>query len=331
MAPLAKFCLRRWGGNLESFGAFQTMRFKTKTGFRLDFVRARSEVYRAPAALPSVKPGTLEEDLARRDFSINAMAVRLDEGGGDLLDPHGGRKDLERGVIRVLHPASFRDDPTRLFRAARYGRRYGFKPDASTEKLRLDAMKGRFAELLSRERLRNELLRVLEEEDPAPVLAQLKKWGLARLFHPDFSWPEGVAAMEGAPGRLGLVALHMQSLSLKSGTEDDGSDFVRSLNLERLLTQELLEALDVEKRKASPRSPLAALSRRLLESVHPDLPAAALEPLLVSGKDLKSLGLDAGPEFRSLLDHAARAQWRGEFSTRSQALRWLRSWVTASK
>ena len=101
---------------------------------RVDLARTRSETYARPGSLPAVEPAGIEADLLRRDFTVNAMALRL--GNGDsLLDPAGGRGDLERRVIRVLHRESFRDDPTRIFRAVRYAARLGFELDPETDEL----------------------------------------------------------------------------------------------------------------------------------------------------------------------------------------------------
>src|SRR5439155_21270735 len=106
------------------------------SGQHVDVVTTRTEFYDAPAALPTVEHATIREDLRRRDFTINAMAASLKGGEfGRLVDPFGGRRDLEEGTIRVLHNLSFIDDPTRIFRAIRYENRYGFRMDAHTERL----------------------------------------------------------------------------------------------------------------------------------------------------------------------------------------------------
>ena len=111
-------------------------RFGTATvgvpGASVDLVTARSETYRQPGALPEVRPGSIAEDLARRDFTVNAMAVPLTGDARGLVDPHGGRADLRAGIIRTLHTGSFRDDPTRIFRAARYSKRLGFSVHRET-------------------------------------------------------------------------------------------------------------------------------------------------------------------------------------------------------
>ena len=120
---------------------------------RVDIARTRSESYARPGSLPAVEPAGIEADLLRRDFTVNSMALRL--GNGDsLLDPAGGRGDLERGVIRVLHRASFRDDPTRVFRAVRYAARLGFELDPETDELARAALREGLVGHLSGSRVR---------------------------------------------------------------------------------------------------------------------------------------------------------------------------------
>ena len=102
----------------------------------LDLITARKETYKHAGALPTIKPSTIDDDLRRRDFTINAMAVRLDgDHFGELLDPLNGQEDLEKGTIRVLYPRSFVDDPTRIFRAVRYEQRHTFSLQLETCKL----------------------------------------------------------------------------------------------------------------------------------------------------------------------------------------------------
>jgi tRNA nucleotidyltransferase (CCA-adding enzyme) len=149
----------------------------------IDLISARSETYEQPAALPTVMLGTLADDLRRRDFTINAMAVRLDgEHFGELTDPLGGRDDLERGVLRVLHPNSFIDDPTRLFRLVRYAGRYEFKIDSKSEALIPAALP--FVDKLSPERLRHELDLIFEEENAVPMLEKLWALGIVQSVRP---------------------------------------------------------------------------------------------------------------------------------------------------
>jgi tRNA nucleotidyltransferase (CCA-adding enzyme) len=157
----------------------------------IDLISARSETYEHPAALPTVKLGTLADDLRRRDFTVNAMAVRLDgDHFGELTDPLGGRDDLQRGLIRVLHPASFVDDPTRLFRAVRYAERYGFKIALETEALIPAALV--YVDKLSPERLRHELDLIFEEDASVPMMEKLWAFGIIQAVTPALPSEEAV-------------------------------------------------------------------------------------------------------------------------------------------
>src|SRR5690606_28382654 len=120
-------------------------------GIKVDIATARRETYAHPGALPEIETASIAEDLGRRDFTINAMAVPLDEPAS-LIDPHGGKADLNRGVIRVMHPGSFIDDPTRALRAARYAARFGFDLDPATA----DLLAAVNLNTVSRERIENE-------------------------------------------------------------------------------------------------------------------------------------------------------------------------------
>ncbi len=153
----------------------------------LDLISARSESYAHPGALPKVKPGSLTDDLRRRDFTINTLALRLDgDHFGELRDELGGLEDLQAGLVRVLHPASFVDDPTRLFRAVRYEQRYGFQ--IAPETLALMPGAHPLIARLSAERVRHELDLILEEADAASILARLAELGILAAVHPALKW-----------------------------------------------------------------------------------------------------------------------------------------------
>ena len=139
---------------------------------RVDLARTRSETYARPGALPAVEPAGIEADLLRRDFTVNAIGLQL--GNGDtLLDPAGGRSDLERRRIRVLHAESFRDDPTRVFRAVRYAARLGFELDPETEELALAAVRDGLVAHLSGSRVRAELAALLCEPAAGGAIGRL--------------------------------------------------------------------------------------------------------------------------------------------------------------
>lgn len=155
-------------------------RFGTATvvisGRRLDLTRTRRESYARPGALPEVEPAPIDADLARRDFTVNAMALPL-RGPPELLDPFGGARDLGERILRVLHPRSFVDDPTRAIRAARYASRLGLAPDPRTRELLGATDLG----TVSADRRSAELERLADEPTAPAGLDLLAKWGLLPL------------------------------------------------------------------------------------------------------------------------------------------------------
>ncbi len=180
--------------------AHTTAHLHTYTLTRLDIATARKERYPQPAMLPKVEPATIFEDLWRRDFSINAMAICISpDKFGELVDPTGGHEDLKQGLIRVLHEKSFVDDPTRIFRAVRYEQRFGFKIERKTLQLICRARDESFLTKLSRDRVKHELWRILQERNPVKPIRRLKQLGVLTLVAPELKvTKERLAWMERA-------------------------------------------------------------------------------------------------------------------------------------
>ncbi|HUT03330.1 MAG TPA: hypothetical protein VM163_05510 [bacterium] len=156
---------------------FATATLPFEGGFHIDIATARTETYDSPGALPKVQPGTVEEDLRRRDFTINCVCASLaPEGVGDVFDPHSGLKDIEIGLIRVLHERSFVDDPTRIIRAIKYANRFKFVIDYATLELAEDAICDGCFSTISPHRLTDELRSLFVEEVPWGAV-----WDLAQL------------------------------------------------------------------------------------------------------------------------------------------------------
>jgi tRNA nucleotidyltransferase (CCA-adding enzyme) len=184
---LAKRLRKKVGGRVTSHARFGTAKLiLDEQAFSipyLDFVTARTEFYEHPTALPQVERSSIKQDLHRRDFTINTLAVCLDpDRYGELLDFYGGEQDLKRGLIRVLHSLSFVEDPTRMLRAARLEQRLGFRIEERTEELIGNAL-----DLLNRttgERIRHELYLILEEEKPEGALRRLDELGVLAQIHP---------------------------------------------------------------------------------------------------------------------------------------------------
>lgn len=184
---LAKRLQKEVGGRVTSHARFGTAKLildeQTFPIPYLDFVTARIEFYEHPTALPQVERSSIKQDLHRRDFTINTLAICLDpDRYGELLDFYGGEQDLKRGLIRVLHSLSFVEDPTRMLRAARLEQRLGFRIEERTEELIGNAL-----DLLDRttgERIRHELYLILEEERPEGALCRLDELGVLAQIYP---------------------------------------------------------------------------------------------------------------------------------------------------
>ncbi len=158
----------------------------------LDFVTARTEFYTEPAVLPTVQQGSIKLDLHRRDFTINTLALCLNpDRWGNLLDFWGGLNDLNAGLVRVLHSLSFVDDATRILRGVRYEQRFNFQIEARTLELLQDAL-----ELLDRvtpTRIRHELERILEEDEPEKAMLRLDELGVLQQLDPDLHMGQAMA------------------------------------------------------------------------------------------------------------------------------------------
>jgi tRNA nucleotidyltransferase (CCA-adding enzyme) len=327
--------------------AVEHERFRTATvkaeRLTVDLASTRRETYAHPGALPDVEAAPLDDDLARRDFTINAMAASLaPDRLGDVRDPHGGRADLEAGVIRVLHPGSFVDDPTRLLRAVRYESRFGFRMDAETEQLAREAIAAGAPSTVSGARIRDELLDLLGEPAVAASVARLQDLGLDRALSPLLgdARPDDVAdAAEAAEARGGqrrfaaLAAMvapdpedlagWVEDLHLRAEDRDavlhaarKGPQLVRSLGatlpdsaLHALLHCELPETLGLAVALGARQAPID----RYLEH----LSGARLE---ITGDDLRAAGIPEGPAIGRALRETLKRKLDGEVDGRENEL-----------
>ena len=312
---------------------------------QIDFVTARKEFYRRPTALPDVEPGSIKLDLHRRDFTINTLAVRLDGAYlGQLLDFYGGRRDLRRGLVRVLHSLSFIDDPTRILRAVRLEQRLGFAIEPGTAELIADALP--LLDRVSGERIRNEIELALAEADPVRVMSRLDELGVLAHLAPDLSWrAETAAVFERIPSyaadplwgetfRAGPVVFYYFAVWLAPFAPPVPEVVARRLRvrkatLEHLLgLADLLPALAALPDDARPSAvvhaverfaPRTLLTARLLD-VSPRVNAwldrymaewRHVRPTL-NGDDLRALGLPPGPLYTRILGRLLDARLDGE-------------------
>jgi tRNA nucleotidyltransferase (CCA-adding enzyme) len=180
---VARALAERVRGEAREHERFGTAKVRADE-LNLDVATTRRESYPEPGALPVVEEAGLREDLDRRDFTINAMAVGLSgDDLGHLYDPRGGRADLDERVVRVLHERSFKDDPTRLLRALRYEARLGFRMDPDTELLARDAATEGGLRTVSGARVRDELMDLLAEPELPTGVARMHELGVDRAMH----------------------------------------------------------------------------------------------------------------------------------------------------
>lgn len=160
-------------------------------GTKVDVATARLEYYDSPAAIPTVELSSIKRDLYRRDFTINTLAIRLNEAQfGELIDFFGALQDIKEKTIRALHSLSFVEDPTRIFRAIRFEQRLNFQLGKHTQNLIRNAVKMGFLEKLSGGRIFAELLLILKENDPASILQRLGGYGLLRIINPNLAFTQ---------------------------------------------------------------------------------------------------------------------------------------------
>jgi len=310
--------------------------------FTLDLATARKETYARPGALPLVTPGTLKDDLIRRDFSINAMAISLAANDyGDLIDPYQGRSDLERGLIRVLHPKSFRDDATRILRGVCYEQRFGFEFEAETARLlkrdipTLDTISG--------DRIRHELEHIFEEDRPELAIKRLAGLGVLQRINPSLK-VRGRIAEEfqkarrlRKPGQLPSLYFCLLAYSL---SEKDIGQLLTRLNAPSKLSRAVRDTLRL---KAS----LPLLGRVSLKPGHIYYLLREYDPVAIqantiatnsltarrhlqlfltklrhvrtvlNGEELKKLGISPGPQMGKVLQVLHRAKLDGEVRTRA--------------
>jgi tRNA nucleotidyltransferase (CCA-adding enzyme) len=191
---LARAAAHELGGAWKTFERFGTAKlFFPGRSSPIDLAATRTETYAHPGALPAVTRGTIHTDLIRRDFTFNALAIRLDgEHQGELIDLHDGEQDLQQGLLRVLRPDSFSDDPTRLLRGARFEQRFGFAFADDTLPLIPPALPA--LDRVSGDRLRNELEVIFGEVQPLKPLLRLHELGILQQIDPAFVIDEWIAA-----------------------------------------------------------------------------------------------------------------------------------------
>ena len=310
---VACFCIKRWGGDKHKFSRFYTYRVDLANGLKLDMVRTRRETYPYPGCLPQVEPSPhIKDDLFRRDFTTNAWCFSIcPKNFGELYDPFGAQKDIEHGLVRILHEKSFLDDPTRLYRAVRFAGRFGWKLAPKTERLLRQAVAEEYPLLITRDRFRTEFLKILKEDKIKAIFALMEKYDLLKFAWPGLKWSDALLRTQDVYVRVGILACLLG---------DSGSEFVRSLHLPAEQNHEILSAWKVWDEQLSPLTALTPFRKEILQCVNPKLPPQALEPCVLQGRTLKEMGL-SGRKISAALEKIRRGQWGGKIHTEAEAQR----------
>ena len=360
-AALAELVLKKHGGKILTNSRFGTAKWilteetLNRLGFPflrfpdaqflVDLISARSETYSRPGALPTIKLSTIQDDLMRRDFTINAMALRLDgEHFGELFDPMLGQQDLERGLIRVLHSKSFVDDPTRIMRGVRYAVRYGFEIDRETLALINDESRGVLSEL-SGERLRHEFDLVFEEEDSSAVLKRLAEVDVLRPIHHalmlanhdmpsienpgpefgEFAVPDILTLRQALCWTLWLMSLPVSEIDSIAARLDFPALLIKTLRAASTLLAGIPSLMDWKPSQWTFH--LDNLPALAVYAVYLSEKESALYAYLVkwrhvkpftTGDDLKQRGLEPGPRYAEILRRLRAAWLDGEVGSKAE-------------
>ncbi|MBI4401688.1 MAG: CBS domain-containing protein [Nitrospirae bacterium] len=358
---------RRKGARVKVHERFGTALVVLPDGFKLDVATARTEYYEYPTALPTVERSSIKKDLYRRDFTINTLAVRLNTRQfGELLDFYGGRRDLKEKTIRVLHSLSFVEDPTRVFRAIRFERRFGFRLGRETLALIKGAAKMDLFHRLSGHRLLEELMLLFSEEEPRKAVARLGELDLLRFIHPTLKWSPRLEALlkavEGALDWYRLLyldrkmdpwVLYFMALMEVLPGKAVGETLKRLTVPERYATKIRIGHVSSNGilRRLMKRPPpcpaetyrvLSGLSDETLlflmaktksDSVKRQISAFLttyqhVKPML-TGSDLKALGLKPGPLYKTILGRLLDARLNGVVKTESDERKLVKELTSA--
>jgi tRNA nucleotidyltransferase (CCA-adding enzyme) len=339
-------------GKITTHPRFNTAKLQWQD-WSIDLATARSETYEKPGALPTVTPGPIDQDLSRRDFTINAMAICLNPGDyGQLVDPHGGRDDLQAKRIRILHQKSFIDDATRIWRALRYEQRLGFHLERNTQTL-LQRDIARL-ETISTDRIRYEIECIFKEKCPEKIFNRAGELGVLASLHPSLAGDGvlkekfGKARRECHPDAPSFD-LYLALLAYPLTTEEI-EQLIACLNLPKLSAKTLRDTIAIKNKMRSLSTPgisPSAIYNLLRDFSPPALEANSLVTqsavagqaihlflnrlkdiqVSLTGDDLIEMGVTPGPQIKEILDLLHQAKLNGKITTRNDEEEVVRMWL----
>ncbi|MGI5921469.1 MAG: CBS domain-containing protein [Syntrophomonadaceae bacterium] len=367
-AELAHDLASRLGGSERVHERFRTAVVKLGDGTKLDIATARTEYYEFPAALPRVERSSIKEDMYRRDFTINTLAICLNpDRFGELIDYFGGRHDLQKGLIRILYNLSFVEDPTRILRAIRFEQRYRFTIEPDTLRLARDAIERRMLGKLSYKRILQELVLILSEKDPVPALKRMKEIGVWYYILPEVNLEE---LSEATLKRISIIMVWWQErycrpdvrswvvylmYILSSLTEVEVEEILTRYSLDSHAKRCIRESLQIEKLAAQiTESPdllpgdidklvgtftdetliyllLRLKDEQAWERVVKYLDLKETVSVDTNGFDLMQLGLKQGPYFKVILDKLYELKLNQEIHSQAEEIEVVKKWIAEGR
>jgi tRNA nucleotidyltransferase (CCA-adding enzyme) len=327
---------------------------------KFDVATARTEFYESPAALPQIEVSSIKKDLYRRDFTINTLAVSLNQGSfGRLMDFFGGQRDIKERTIRILHNLSFIEDPTRAFRAIRFSERFAFRISKHTKNLIKTAVRINLFDKLSGSRLYDEINLLFHETEPAIAIKRLSEFDLLRCIHPAIKLTKGLSekfeAVQEAYAWFKLLFIeekmnksHLFLMALLEDlSEGDRDSALDRLHVPQNVKKEILESIYGSARalsklkKASPKEIYQTLTPLTIPTVlfamaraKSDEERKAISLFLVRlrgtmpeliGKDLKSMGYMSGPIYRKIFKAITEARIEGVLKSREDEVKYVKA------
>jgi tRNA nucleotidyltransferase (CCA-adding enzyme) len=362
----AKELVAKLGGRVKTHSKFKTAVTILDSGQRVDVATARLEYYEYPAALPTVELSSIKMDLYRRDFTVNALALRINPGRfGQLVDFFGAERDIRNRAIRVLHSLSFVEDPTRILRAIRFERRFGFQIGGQTLRLIKNAISLELFSKLSGTRVIHELQLITEEDDPLACFNRMEELGIMEAIHPQLKLKNDRIQVLSELAKVNswykllylkpeVVTWKLYFLGLTMGIKRDQiTGVTRRLHLTNKEEREFLQLRDMIGdalmklmgwREGRSRLStlynilhpipvegvlfLMARSRKehIRRNISQYLARLRYIKIEVSGNDLRKMGIDPGPVYTTILNKLMMAKIDGRADTRDQQLRLAEQW-----
>ncbi|MCK5507037.1 MAG: CBS domain-containing protein, partial [Desulfobacterales bacterium] len=362
----AKRYAKKVGARINTYKKFGTAVIIFPDGFKIDVASARMEYYKFPAALPIVEMSSIRLDLFRRDFTINTLAIQLTpDKFGILIDFFAARKDIKEKAIRVLHNLSFVEDPTRVFRAIRFEQRFGFSIGKLTSRLIKNAVKMNFFKRLRGKRVFAELRQILEEENPASAIIRLNDYGLLGVIHPEIeldkklielfnsakkvlSWYDLLFIEESYKKWIVYFLVLIKSCNKKISGRIC-TRFEITLKLKKVFCNERFAAdkcllwleLNLPVKNSILHKQLSVFKTELilymmaatkLKSVKKAISyyftRLRYTDILITGNDLKAMGLESGPIYREIMQAVLDARLNGKLKTLNDEITYVKKYVS---